>query len=342
MVGFRVDANESIASGHLMRCMAIALQCREIGCKCRFYLAENKMTERLDENNLEYTILNSKWDDLESEKELMKEIIRNDNIEVLVVDSYQASDKYLSDLNNICPVVYMDDMEKEIYHVNSVIHYGQWVDEEYINKYKDTATRVYMGPEYIPLRKEFADFDENIQREKIIFLTTGGSDVYNVTGKVLESMIKDTFFDEYIINVIVGKFNEKYEEIKNLVSANSNIIVFNNISNMSYYMRRCAVAVSAGGTTLYELCATKTPTVCFSFADNQEEFVKRLQADMMMISAGDARYEDNIAEKICDGIKKLLSDNLLKETMIKNMSEKIDGQGTKRIAQILKSTCKQQ
>ena len=71
MIGFRVDANEHIATGHLMRCMAIAMQCIKLGEKCIFLLAEDKETERLKEKNIPYRVLDTKWNDMDTEKELM-------------------------------------------------------------------------------------------------------------------------------------------------------------------------------------------------------------------------------------------------------------------------------
>ena len=46
MIVFRADANETAATGHLMRCMTIAEACREKGVECEFWLAEDKETER--------------------------------------------------------------------------------------------------------------------------------------------------------------------------------------------------------------------------------------------------------------------------------------------------------
>ena len=48
MIGFRVDANEQIATGHLMRCMAIAKGFQRRGEDVVFFLAEEKETERLE------------------------------------------------------------------------------------------------------------------------------------------------------------------------------------------------------------------------------------------------------------------------------------------------------
>ena len=42
MIGFRVDANEKIATGHLMRCMAIAQGFQRQREEVMFFLAEEK------------------------------------------------------------------------------------------------------------------------------------------------------------------------------------------------------------------------------------------------------------------------------------------------------------
>ena len=67
MIIFRADANETVATGHLMRCMTIADACREKGMECEFWLAEDKETERLRQAGFSYRILGSQWDDLEKE-----------------------------------------------------------------------------------------------------------------------------------------------------------------------------------------------------------------------------------------------------------------------------------
>ena len=56
-------------------------------------------------------------------------------------------------------------------------------------------------------------------------------------------------------------------------------------------MQEADLAISAGGTTLYELCAVGTPTICYSMADNQLDNVRQFEKDGLMYYAGDARQD---------------------------------------------------
>ena len=72
MIVFRVDANEQVATGHLMRTLSIASACRKRGLTCEFWLAEEKETERIAKAGFPYRILETRWDALEDELPVMK------------------------------------------------------------------------------------------------------------------------------------------------------------------------------------------------------------------------------------------------------------------------------
>ena len=89
MIGFRVDANEQIATGHLMRCMAIAKGFQRRGEEVVFFLAEEKETERLKAQNLPYVVLHSQWNDLAQELLVLKKELKEHGVTRLIVDSYR-------------------------------------------------------------------------------------------------------------------------------------------------------------------------------------------------------------------------------------------------------------
>lgn len=104
MIVFRVDANEQVATGHLMRTLSIASACRKRGLTCEFWLAEEKETERIAKAGFPYRILETRWDALEDELPVMKQRLQAQPVDWLVVDSYCATVRYLAELNRMVPV----------------------------------------------------------------------------------------------------------------------------------------------------------------------------------------------------------------------------------------------
>ena len=52
----------------------------------------------------------------------------------LVIDSYQATASYLASINAVVPVMYIDDMEKEVYLVDAILRYSQWPEDNTYQK----------------------------------------------------------------------------------------------------------------------------------------------------------------------------------------------------------------
>lgn len=338
MIGFRVDANETIATGHMMRCIAIATQCRRQGMDCLFILAEDKETAKLRDYGFSYYILNSKWNDMETEKYKMQHLLKEKNFDWLVVDSYQISASYLQFLNNLVPVMYIDDMMKEIYSVTALLHYSQWPgDNFYQERYKAKEIKLLAGMQFVPLREEFLQNEQEEKREDSILITTGGTDTYNVSCKVLQSLQKEEKFRNYNFYVIIGSLNQNKEKIKQMQELDKRIILYENVKNMGNFMRKCRYAISAGGTTLYELCACGIPTVCFSFAENQQQFTCEMGKRKIMYYAGDARENDNIGRDIVHKLCCFLDQPEETENYIRRMQQLVDGKGTRRIVDVLKS-----
>lgn len=336
MIGFRVDANEVIATGHLMRCISIALECKKRGQQCIFFMAEDKETERLTKAGFQYYILNSDWKNLDNEISEFQKILENYKLNYLVVDSYQATAGYLAALEEIQPVCYIDDLKREVYDVSVVIHYiSPYKSSSYEEMYKNTHTQLLNNMKYAPLRPEFHYKKGQIIREKSILITTGGTDFFNVAGKVAALCQDSMQIKSYKIHIIVGSMNQYETELEQLAEKYTNIILHKNITNMSDYMRLCEVAVSAGGTTLLELCACKIPTVCFSFADNQVKFANDMGKIGAVKYVGDARKIEDIENKIVKQLLIFIKNEEERKKYADCMGKLIDGYGTERIADVL-------
>ncbi len=331
MFYIRADANNKIATGHVMRCMAIAKQIEALGEPCTFLSADDNAKEMIEENGFNFLCLNTNWEDLDQETEVLVSLIQERKIKVLLVDSYFVTQNYLDKLSNSTKVVYMDDIHRFPYPVHTVIHYGIF-DKEYTYDKSNTNDKqqYLLGCDYIPLREEFkqktAPNRENISD---ILITTGGTDPFNLAGNLIKRL-KDSGLH---LHVVSGKLNTHYKELVDLSTQNDYVSVYTNIKNMSELMINCDVAISAAGTTLYELCACGVPTISVSFADNQISGAKELDRRDIIKYAGDLRTGlEGCLDKIETILQTWEKNKKLRKEKRDKMQALVDGNGAMRIA----------
>lgn len=108
---------------------------------------------------------------------------------------------------------------------------------------------------------------------------------------------------------------------------------------MASLMQTCDLAVSAAGTTLYELCALGIPSVSFALADNQLAAAKAFDEAGAIPWAGDIR---TAPEKVMDAIRSFVTSMSLSKayparlSAHKAMRGLVDGNGALRIAEALR------
>ena len=157
----------------------------------------------------------------------------------LVIDSYQATASYLASINAVVPVMYIDDMEKEVYLVDAILRYSQWPeDNTYQKKYSATDVSLLVGMQYVPLREEFRNSNASEHREDSILITTGGTDTYNVTYKVLCELQNRQEFSDYKFEVIIGSLNQKLNDPPKMVHRSTRTIYIHEKNNWYNFIRK--------------------------------------------------------------------------------------------------------
>ena len=102
---------------------------------------------------------------------------------------------------------------------------------------------------------------------------------------------------------------------------------------MSAFMQKCDVAVSAAGSTLYELCATQTPTATYILADNQVLGAEGFERQGILKNIGDVRVKgcENLAEELIRNAVRLCREYEERKSIAELQRTLIDGMGVKRI-----------
>ncbi len=327
----RADMNEIIATGHIMRCLSIADAAREQGVKTIFIVADEKPLEMLEKRGYEAIVLHTLWNHMEEELDTLIPIIKENNIQKLLVDSYQVTEEYLRRLEEVTEVFYLDDLDAFEYPVRNVICYANYYGKLSYNNYRRDVS-FYLGTEYMPLRKVYQNCKPKNIKEKIenIMILSGGSDNYHMIEHIAD-MYKDN--KQVQADIICGAFYPDFQGLKDKFEEYHNLHFHQNVSNLDEFMEKADLAISAGGTTLYELCAKGTPTISYSFADNQLKNVQQFEEDNFISYAGDVRF-DKVYENIYQLFEKYQESNLRKERSTR-MQQVVDGQGAARIAKLL-------
>ena len=129
--------------------------------------------------------------------------------------------------------------------------------------------------------------------------------------------------------------NSDGEEIERLVQDMPNVVIHKNVRNMQELICSCDVAVSAAGSTMYELCACSMPIITYILADNQIAGAKKF-ADMgLALFAGDARTDKNFCETLLSRLDELARDYELRAAMAKKAYSVVDGKGAGRVIEAI-------
>lgn len=338
MFYIRADANNIIATGHIMRCLSIADALKQNGIDTTFITADNNASELIQTRGYKIFCLDSKWNDMITEIAKLERYIVDNEIERILVDSYYATDEYLSQLTGVTEVIYLDDLGIIKYPVNKLINYNIYAKDvvEY-DLLSAKGTQCYLGTEYAPLREEFRNIKPEFRIDvNNILITTGGTDSYKIALKLVELITKIPKLKQCEYHIISGMFNISRIKLREYERLYDNIHVYENVRNMSELMLKCDIAISASGSTMYELCACAVPVISFSMADNQVPIVDGFAKAGVAIACGDARDGVNeLAERIVDEVIFLMNNVSIREKMSDKARQVVDGIGALRIAQCI-------
>ena len=359
LVYIRADGNAKIATGHLMRCFSIANACRNQGMKVHFLVSDKESADFLQDNlSAAYpvTILkNASYDNLERELPELLSLFSYARCKDLIylLDSYFVTEKYLSAIRPVVKLVYVDDLMLFDYPVDLLVNYDI-IPESKMPAYKASYRNVgklLLGAGYAPLREQFQNREMPLRtRASHLLITTGGSDPYHFALTLIRHLSENIFPeglfpDGLIIHVVIGAMSPDKEALYELGQSLPSLKLYEHLARMASLMESCDLAVSASGTTLYELCALGVPAISFTMADNQLPSAKAFAEIGAIPYAGDIRHSmEQVLDKICLFLSDLskaepssqtdsLDSSFIKrKTAHETMRSLIDGNGSLRIA----------
>lgn len=353
--GIRADANNIVATGHIMRCITIAESLRRKGFRTVFFTADDEAQEILAQAGMEQVCLHSEWNHMEEELPQLRKMLIQENVGILLVDSYQATPAYFEALRGQVKLACLDDCYEAVYPVDLLINYNAYHTLFPYEAVYGGQSRLLLGTDYVPLREEFAwaadetlreEFaqatDETLQKKRqrkekksfSVLLASGGGDAENALLGILERAVERNALQNVTFHVAAGTYHPRGDELEAFADAHANVRVYRPCLDMAGLMLACDAAASAAGTMLFELSAVQVPTVFFQTADNQRYDSEFFAKEERMLYAGDIRQDrDACLTAICEGLERLLRDESLRARMREKLSFVTDGRGAGRIAE---------
>lgn len=339
----RADGNKEIAMGHIMRCLAIGEALRKAGAEVVFATAGEETRELIAKKGFSHYVLGTSYREMESEIPVLRECIRQVRPDVILADSYFVTERYMKELGTFAKTVYLDDMGKISYPVSMLINYNIYGKNlPYETWYREAGAELpkkcLLGCQYAPLREEFQKGLKSRSQGEIrdVLLTTGGGDLVNAAGGICRHLAEEQkkgYHKGVRFRIVCGPFSEYKKELYELAEENPAFIVHENVAHMSELMAVSDAAVSAAGSTMYELCSMQLPAVCFYFAENQRQMAECFADQTEIKNAGNITAErETVLERICEGLRMLEESPALCSRIRRQMGELTDGRGAERIA----------
>ena len=104
---------------------------------------------------------------------------------------------------------------------------------------------------------------------------------------------------------------------------------------MAALMQQCDLAISAGGSTLYELCAAGVPRLAVVLANNQQQIVAAMERQQLVVSLGSVA--DLNPDLVSAAASRLLNDWGKRDRMNRQGRKLVDGHGALRAVQAMET-----
>ena len=331
----RADATIISGTGHVMRCLALAQAWQHSGGKVVFAMQRSTpaVLERLKSEDIQVVHLQAD-DNLQPDAAQVISLAREQAASWVVVDGYQFDWEYQAALAcDGLKVLLVDDLGREGHYMADLVLNQNAHAQELSYRDREHHTRLLLGPRYAMLRSQFASWGGWLRaipaEGRRVLVTMGGSDPDNFTLTVLEALqVVDV--EDLEVQVAAGGSNPHLQALESAVGqARHPTRLVTNAENMPELMAWADVAISAAGTTCWEMCCLGLPSLTVDLAANQLPVAQRLDQVGVTRHIGSSR--NCPTEKVARDLMWLLTAEEVRCQMSRRGRELVDGKGASRV-----------
>jgi UDP-2,4-diacetamido-2,4,6-trideoxy-beta-L-altropyranose hydrolase len=342
----RADASPQIGAGHIMRCLALAQTWQDGGGHVAFLSCceSAALRQRITGEGFELIPLQNSHPHREDLRNTLEYLEHSAAHAVsataawVVLDGYHFGATYQKALKQAgARLLCIDDYGHAAHYSADLVLNQNISANEALYPNREPYTRLLLGTHYVMLRREFRSWRgwkrtiPEVARK--VLVTMGGGDPDNVTLKVVEAL-KVIADPQLEIQIVVGPENPNLDILESaLLSAPRPMRLLKDVTDMPALMSWADIAISAGGSTCWELCKVGIPFVTIILAENQAPIAEGLAFTGVSINLG--WYNSISIEAIARQFSEFVC-NWAQRTHMAHLGRSlVDGAGCKRVVDTL-------
>jgi UDP-2,4-diacetamido-2,4,6-trideoxy-beta-L-altropyranose hydrolase len=337
-----------MGTGHAVRCLALAQAWQDAGGRPVFVMARpsSSTVQRISAETIEVFEMASAAGSLDDAKELAS-LSRRQNARWIVVDGYHFGAAYQRHLKSDpksaetksaktksakTKLLLIDDMGKAAPYCADIVVNQNLHASENMYSHREKYTRLLLGSKYVMLRRNFTarrKRDRTFSDARRLLILMGGSDPDNLTAKILE-YLKTLNLPGWEARAIIGKDSRFQESLRDTILRNKlPVELLENPPDVAEPMEWADLAISAGGTTIWELAFMGVPVIAIARAEQELMLIRAAAARDVVVDLGMFQSVDAI--KIKGAVESLAHDSDRRRRMSEAGRALIDGRGASRI-----------
>jgi len=312
--------NKEVGFGHIFRSIYLS---KKFSNHKKIFLVEDygKTKSVLKKNKIKNVIYLPKNISLNTDIQIVKNIIQKEKIDILIVDKYKIDLRFFKEIRNLTKIVYISDLRKIQFPVELVVNgFIGFQNQVLKNKYN---SKCLVGPKYQIINDKFV-LSKSKKKVIDLLVTFGGNDeigLIEIVTKRWANMNK-----KIKMKVILGPGTKESKFIKKIKEKYPQLLIVEKQTTKMYSeIAKTKFGLCAGGITSYEFARMGVPFGIICMTNHQKITAKEWQKRGIIKNLGvnDAKLNNRI-----DKFFKLILTNKL---FLKKDNQVIDGKGSERI-----------
>jgi UDP-2,4-diacetamido-2,4,6-trideoxy-beta-L-altropyranose hydrolase len=327
---FVVDAGPKVGGGHVMRSLTLASALEAQGASWAF-LGPPAVGGLLDA----FAPAAPRLAAASTQPRDLANAIGAEAFDAVVFDHYGLSERDHRAMGQGRPVLVIDDLADRGLGADVVLDSGPARTAEDYAGLVGEATRLLLGPQFAPVRPEFAALRETAlawRGEPVhrVLVSLGLTDLDGITARVVERLRPR--IGEIGLDIVLGSAAPSLPGLTKVARRDPRLHIHVDSPHMARLVAEADLAVGAAGSSAWERCTLGLPTLQVILAENQRPaataLAERGAALNVELSAPDYEAQFDRA------LMRLLRDAELRRGLARASAELCDGQGAQRVAQV--------